>query len=544
MNETPSATAIIAPIWRRKWLILLVGIVVSGAAYLYYKHERPVYRAETRLLLGAGREELPAGEKGTSGKAAAATQAAQPEIINSVVAPLVKAQLKKEHGRVAKLAAKAKLKAKVAEKSQFVTLTTEAHSPKAAVLLANTVAATYIKREHRQYERAILTQLVIEHHQLERLETPTSPAAIKKASSTSGSAGAAIREVQISSRINQLEAELGVQQVQQIGPASVPKTLLVSPHPRRNAEFGFVIGILLAAIAAFILGRLDRRLRTLADVGAIFPTQILAVLPEVKRPLLTRDERRQPSRLLIEPLRSLRTTLSLNRSANGASAAAHHSILFLSPDGGDGRTTVIAGLALVQQEAGERTAVLDADMRRPGQALALGVNDHAGLVEVLTGVLTLDEALQTVGSPRVQPQPVGAEAPAGLLPVDTGSLAVLPARAEPSLNPPALLGSKRFAELLATLTAEFDNVLLDTPSPLEFSDAVPILARADAVVLVVRLGYTRERSAERLQELLARGTSATVLGVVVNGAQERSIRQYGLGADRHRQAWPARLLNR
>ena len=41
MNETPSATAILAPIWRRKWLILIVGIVVAGGTYLYYKHKPP-----------------------------------------------------------------------------------------------------------------------------------------------------------------------------------------------------------------------------------------------------------------------------------------------------------------------------------------------------------------------------------------------------------------------------------------------------------------------------------------------------------------------
>ncbi len=56
----------------------------------------------------------------------------QPRIINSVVVELVKRELKKEHNHIAKVAAKGKVKAKAAEKSQFVTVTAEARTPRAA----------------------------------------------------------------------------------------------------------------------------------------------------------------------------------------------------------------------------------------------------------------------------------------------------------------------------------------------------------------------------------------------------------------------------
>lgn len=549
MNETPSATAIIAPIWRRKWLILLVGIVVAGATYLYYKHEPATYQSETKLYLNGGSEETASGEKAGAGRVNAATDAAQPEIISSVIVESVRRQLRKENNRIAKAAAKGKVKAKAAEKSQFITITTEAHLPRATALLANTVAQAYIARQHKQYERGILTALVIAHRQLIRIETPTVlPGSSKGKSSISSVQGNVIREAQLNSHINQLEAELGVQQIQQLSPARPTKALLLGPAPKKNALFGFVIGLLLASIAAFVLARLDRRLRLVSDIEAIFHAQILAVLPEVRRPIVDRDGHPEPSRVLIEPLRLLRTTLMLNRAPAGESQATPRSILLLSPDAGDGRSTIVADLALVQREAGERAAVVDADFRRPTLARILGLSEHAGLLEVLSGTLTLEEALQAVPAPAPEPlagQPRGGgDVATALATRDSGAAVALPARAAAAVNPPALLGSQAMRDVLASLTADFDHVLLDAPSPLEFSDSIPLLSAVDGIVLVTRLGHTRERSAERLQQLLARTPSAPILGVVANGVSTREIERYGIAVGGRRRGLSARLIGR
>jgi Mrp family chromosome partitioning ATPase len=84
-------------------------------------------------------------------------------------------------------------------------------------------------------------------------------------------------------------------------------------------------------------------------------------------------------------------------------------------------------------------------------------------------------------------------------------------------------------------------VLIDAPPPLEVSDALPLLAAVDGIILVVRLGHTREASAQRLRELLDRTPAAPVIGVVANGVARKDIEKYGVSAGR---AWPARLFGR
>jgi polysaccharide biosynthesis transport protein len=552
MNETPSATAIFAPIWRRKWLILIVGILVAGGTYLYYKRQPANYQLTTQLYLGAGSEEQ-LGEKGVSAKSTTLAAGAQADIINSIVVETVRHRLKAEHRHIARAATKAKLKAKaLSEKGAFITLTVEeSPNPKAEALLANTVAQAYIKRQHAQYERGIRNAISIARRQLRKIEAPPVVAAGKGKSSTKTSAAASegdvIREAQLSTKINQLEAEMDITAVQQVKPAKPTAALLLGPKPKENGLFGFVIGIVLAAIAAFLLGRVDRRLRSLADVEAIFHTQILTALPQAKRPILERDGAPAPAKLLIEPLRRLHTTLDLGNAFAGEQQAPPRSILFLSADPGDGKSTIAAQLGLVEREAGQRAAIIEADFRHPTQARLLGVGERPGLAEVLAGTLTLGEALQSV--PAAQLQPVSGQAPPGanvataLASRTDGAVSVLVGEAA-ATNPPALLAGSAITDTLRTLAEEFDYVLVDAPSPLEVSDVMPLLTAVDGIVLVARIAHTRERSADRLRQLLTQTPSAPILGVVANGVERRDIERYGISVGASRSPWFVKLIRR
>lgn len=276
--------------------------------------------------------------------------------------------------------------------------------------------------------------------------------------------------------------------------------------------------------------------------------QILTVLPSARAPIVQRKDELRPSKLLSEPLRRLHATLQLENMHAHDREGAPRSILFVSADAGDGKSTVVAGLALVQREAGRRVAVVEADFRRPVLAKMLNVGNAHGLADVLAGTLPADAAMQQVA--RVSPAISGDQAscaPAAVATVvesaDVGSLSVLVGGAEVP-NPQALLARPAMAELLRSLSDEFDHVLIDGPPPLQVSDVLPLLSLVDGIVIVARAGHTRETSARRLTQLLTRTSSAPVLGVVANAVSRSDMERYGFTQGYGQKRWPRTLIGR
>ena len=559
MNETTEATAILAPLWKRKWLILVVAILVAAGTYVYYKREAPVYQTSTELNLAAGAEERgtsPSGVKGKGKKAGAGVSATAAIIGSPLVRDLVARRLRSEHSPLA--AAAQRGQAKTAEKGQFLTITAEARTPAAAALLANTVAQAFISRQQSLYERGIKMAMTTTRKQLQAVELElTQPASTGKGrkSSKGSSTSATLQAANLSTKLNQYETELSVVGIKQITRAKGGTARLLSPMPKKNAIFGFVLGLFLASIAAYFLSRFDRRLRTLTAIEAIFQTHILAALPTVKRPIVRRDGQLAPAKALSEPLRRLHTSLQLvdapehdrGEPNEHDRERPHCSILFLSPDAGDGTSTVIAGLALVQRESDEQVVVVEADFRRPVQARLLDVTASQGLAEVLAGTLTLDEAMQAAESAPGEPSAnsrgphrrgatVVAARTAGTLSVLVGGTGVP--------NPPALLARRSMPDLLRSLADEFDYTLIDSPSPLLVSDAMPLLPLVDGIVLVVRVGHTREISARRLMQILTRTPTAPVLGVVANDVSHTDLERYGFYSAQRERRWLAKLIGR
>jgi Mrp family chromosome partitioning ATPase/capsular polysaccharide biosynthesis protein len=548
------ATSPFAPLWRRKWLILVVGILVAVGTYFYYKHKAPLYLSTTQVYLGAGAEEqsLVGGSPSTKKKGSLepATQAA---IINSpLVHEVVLRRLRAEHTHVARQALRGKVHAKSSEKSQFMTISAEAHGARAAALLVNVTAQTYVRRVNTNYTRGIAAAIALARAQLSRIEAGLDrPKKGAKGSSSAGLSTAATLQVATqNSKINQLEAELAITRVKQLSSAKPTGAELLSPKPKKNAIFGFVLGLFLAALAAYALGRLDRRLRSLASIEAVFHANLLAALPSVRRPILRRDGRLAPSKPLAEPLRRLHTNLQLAGTGvpgqNGLANSLHahsgspRSVLFLSPDAADGTSTIVAALALVQRDANRRAAVVEADFRRPVQAKLLDVAGRQGLVEALSGTLELDEAMQAADSAPPEssaPPAVPSAIPSTIVQSrSVGAVAVLVGRSDDD-GAPSLLGDQRMRSLIEALTEDFDDVLVDAPSPLGVSDVLPLLGMVDGIVLVARVGHTRERSAEQLLQLLTRTPSAPILGVVANDVPRADLERYGFVAPRGARRW-------
>jgi Mrp family chromosome partitioning ATPase/capsular polysaccharide biosynthesis protein len=556
MNETTDTAAIFAPLWARKWLILLTAVLVAVASYFYYKHQSDVYSSTTQVYLGSGAEEQSqiGGSSNGGKRASAPSGATQAALINSsIIKMLVRAQIRggpKSRGTRAALRGKAK--AKSTEKSEFITITAEAASARGSALLANVTAQAYIKRQDANYRRSVQAAIGLARRQLRRIEAgaarPTSSSTGKSAAKGTTSTAVALQAATLSTKINQLESDLVVSEVSQINPAKPDAAELLSPKPRQNAIFGFAIGLLLASFAAYTLSRLDRRLRSLAAVEALFQTQILTVLPAVRHPIVNRDGQPAPAKSHREPLRRLHTTLQVGSGLGREDGARPRTILVVSADAGDGKSTLVANLALAQADAGARVAVVEADFRRPVQARLLDVSGSPGLAEVLSGTLALGEAMQSVNAGRLDVGGAAAHAPASAAATvlerssSTGSVFAL-LGASTVANPPALLARPEMAELLRSLAEEFDYVLIDAPSPLQVSDVIPLLAAVDGIVIVARVGHTQDTSAQRLLQLLKQTPSAPVLGVVASAVSESDVEKYGFQSG-HGRGWRGKLMGR
>jgi succinoglycan biosynthesis transport protein ExoP len=191
-------------------------------------------------------------------------------------------------------------------------------------------------------------------------------------------------------------------------------------------------------------------------------------------------------------------------------------------------------------------AVVEANFRRPVLAKLLGVDGAIGLAEVLTGTLSVEDAIQRVLPTHSAPVPDASGSAAAVATAvesrSKGSLFVLPGGG-PAANPPALLAQGAITDVLHSLAEDFDYVLIDAPSPLEVSDVMPLLNIVDGIVIVARLAHTREPSAQRLAQLLAQTPHAPVLGLVANCVSRAEARRYGFASP---DGWvrPGRLIGR
>lgn len=197
-----------------------------------------------------------------------------------------------------------------------------------------------------------------------------------------------------------------------------------------------------------------------------------------------------PTHPSAEDLRALRTQLMIRWAAAGAESQA---LAVVSPQASEGRSYVAANLAIAFAQLGERTLLVDGDMRAPRQHRIFNVEDRAGLSAMLSGRAGREALLE--------------------LP-EFGPLSLLPAGVRPP-NPQELLQRPAFAALLHELRNDFDIILFDTPPARRYADAQGIAYRSASAIVLARKDHTRiDDVSEVIREL--GDTGARVLGTVFN----------------------------
>jgi capsular exopolysaccharide synthesis family protein len=508
-NDQSDFRSIFGPLWARKWLIGFIAIVVTVGTYEYYNRQPRVYSSSTRLFLG---QVSNAADIGTTPQSAAdsdRTLANDATLMRSRRMGTLVA--KKLHSSAAPEAFTGAVSALPLAGSDFLQISATTGSPITAAAIANAFAEVFIEDSLTNQRDALRGAIAQARLQISR---------------TTGADTESIRARQvIQRRIDELSTLLAVARptAEQIDRAE-PNGVALSPKPKRSAIFGFFVGLVGASVLAFVLSRVEhRKLRYVDDVEAVFGVPLLTVVPHLRKPRSELDPHAGPPDVLREPLRRLDTTLGLLEPSEDGVGSAPKVILVTSAEPGDGKSTLVRNLALIQREAGKRVIVLDSDLRAPTQERLLNVQRSPGLSDVLASTTSLAAALQRAPVPA----PVG---PGGLESQNGTHAVTVLAAGHPAPNPPALMNGPRLGELIDELRESFDQVLIDSPPPLAVSDVLPLLSKVDGIILVCRLDHTSTRSVDKLLELLERLPNAPVLGVVANDAPAEGFQGYAYGA--------------
>jgi succinoglycan biosynthesis transport protein ExoP len=304
-----------------------------------------------------------------------------------------------------------------------------------------------------------------------------------------------------------------------VDPAMIP-SIPARPAKTRNITLALLAGLVGGIGLALLREYLDNTVKTPDDVETLARLPSLAVVPQfagsngtAKQRLINgiaangHDKRIElvaqhlPKSQMSEAFRALRTSILLSQADHPPQV-----ILVTSALPREGKTTAAANLAVTLAQLGDRTVLVDADLRKPGvgRLLNLGSSKYAGLSSYLAGVSSLD--LVTVPHPTI---PNLAAIPTGPLPP----------------NPADLLSSHKFAEAIAELRTKYKFIVIDSPPVMAATDAVILSVQTDGVLLVVRSGETPKEAFTRTRDLL-NSVKCHILGVVLNAVDSSAPDYY------------------
>lgn len=284
---------------------------------------------------------------------------------------------------------------------------------------------------------------------------------------------------------------------------------LQAPQSRTSRLIvGALLGLLFGVGLALLVERMHPKIRTRTAAAKHYDAPVIAEIPRVPRrerdPLVTASQPRSPTanafRLLMAGL-TRRPGRDVPRTRGQAKA-----ILVTSPGPGEGKTTVVANLAVAFAETGRSVLMLSCDFTKPRLHTMFGVPNVPGLSD---------------GLAQMNGEPIFSDC---LQETNVQDVMVVASGNRPD-NPGELLSSGSMRAAIREARRLADVVLFDTAPLLAQADAAHLLSDVDAVLVVLREGHTTVDLAERGSDVLQR-LGAPVAGVVLNEATGSNMPRY------------------
>lgn len=500
----------IAPFRKWWWLILITTIMAIGSSYFVTQRQLPNYRASTTLLIGnALADPNPSGGDFVLGEQLAQTYvdlANLPQLQVSVMENLGLNNLPD-------------YTVNHQPNTQLIKIDVTDTNPERAMAVANELAKQLILRtpaaaDQENLARQQFVSEELDDLQVEILETKDRIAVKQEELAESFSA----REISdLQDEISTLENKLNAMQtnyasllastqqgaanvISVVQEATLPKRP-VGPNQRLTILATGLIGFVLASGAAYLLVHLDDSVQSPEEIEHLTGLSTLTGIAKIRQKkkeseLITMREPRSP---ISEAFRSLRTGIQFSDID-----AEQHILLVTSALPSEGKSSIASNLAVVMAQSGQKTLLIDADLRKPVQHRFFNISKEPGLINLLFSLdlNSDDETKERILKQFISQSPVP-------------DLHVLSSGAIPP-NPSELLGSIKMKGVLNLLSKYYDYIILDSPPVLPVTDAVIMSTLAQSVLLVVSVGQTSrnqlKQSVERLREV-----KANIVGTIMNG---------------------------
>jgi capsular exopolysaccharide synthesis family protein len=482
------------------WLIMLCTIVAAGGAYLFSNQQTPIYAATSTIMLDQT-------------NASSGNQGYQDILMNERLASTyaelldgneVQAAVINELGfrpQVLDIAVSAQ------RNTTLLTVVVQSEDASAAAFAANRVPEIVSEQQRlRQSERWAGHKASL-NEEIARLEQEISDTQ-REIAALSDSISDRAELTNLNSDLNLLEttyaaylqnlSEIRLAEAQEgnilaiVEPAQTPVEP-VSPRILLNTLMAAVLGGMIGLGIGFVIEYLDDTIKNDNDIARHFDLGTLANIERMdmsgERTLVNTLGSRSP---VIEAYRMLRTNIRFSVVDQELK-----SLVVTSPAPSEGKSTTAANLAIVLAQSGQKTILVDADLRRPVQHTIFQLPNKQGLTTALVErSVSVKKYLQ---------------------PSEVEDLQVLTSGPQPP-NPAELLGSQRMRELLNELEEEADIVIVDMPPVLAVTDSSLVAGAASGVLLVLRANSTTFTAARKAVDQL-RSVHAKLLGVVLNGVQ-------------------------
>lgn len=481
---------------RRKWIILIITIVSTIVASILSLIATPQYisTATVRVATFGGQGDL----TDTSKVDINYSQLIMQTYASILTTGKVRSEIRDELG----LETFPQLDADLVPNTELMRIRAEATDPAVARDIANLGAVKLIEQSQALYSGSGVSSLELLEDEIDRVQielenaradyeqllqnSPDDTVSINAASEL-----IALKERTQSTLFEQFEKvrtekALLSNQISIIEPAFAPNSA-AKPRHELNIGLGIVVGLVFGVAVALLVENLDNTLYTVHQIETITESPTVGRIPksDEKLKIIRLDNLFQSE---LEAFRRLRTNI-LASDVRMTSQA----LLVTSAEQGDGKSTILANLAVVMAQSGRRVLVIDCDLRRPSQHNLFDTSNKHGLTDVLLGNMTYEEVVQTTAYPRLEV-------------VTSGDLPP---------NPTELLGSPQMAEFLDAIKEEYDMVLLDSPALFSVIDAAVLVPLVESVVLVVARAQSRRDALAAVRQQLS-NVQAKEINVVIN----------------------------